>query len=1166
MPHADFVHLHVKSAYSLSEGAIHIKELASLCVQNDIPALALIDSGNMFGALDFSETMMARGVQPIVGCAITLRIDPGESGLANGKNGNSAQASHWLEAPIGLLVQNQAGYQNLIKLSSAAFLEPDAGDRPHLTLEQLAARSEGLICLSGGGEGPLGRLLVDGQTAAAGALAGRLAEIYRGRCYIEIQRHGSAAEAASEAGLLDLAYSLELPLVATNGVYFADPRMHEAHDALLCIAAGTTVSDEQRRKLTSNHCFKSAAEMRALFADLPEAADNTLVVARRCAFQVETREPILPRFGDRQADEATTLQEKAAAGLEDRLARRVIEQGMDDPAREEVARPYRERLAYELDVIVEMGFAGYFLIVADFIHWARDNDVPVGPGRGSGAGSVVAWSLKITDLDPLRFGLLFERFLNPGRVSMPDFDIDFCQEKRDRVIHYVQQKYGTGQVAQIITFGKLQARAVLRDVGRVLELPYGLVDRLCKMVPNNPANPTSLGDAIKTEPRLQEARRSEPGVDRLLDIALKLEGLYRHASTHAAGVVIGDRPLDELIPLYRDPRSEMPVTQFNMKWVELAGLVKFDFLGLKTLTVLDRAVGLLKQRGVDIDIDDLPLEDAATFELIASGNTIGIFQLEGSGMRDMLRKMHPDTFEDIIAVVSLYRPGPMDNIPRFINVKHGTEEADYLHEWLEPILKETYGVIVYQEQVMQIAQTLADYSLGDADLLRRAMGKKIKSEMDAQRTTFMERAIARGVEGERASYIFDLVAKFAGYGFNKSHAAAYALVAFQTAYLKANFPIEFMAASMTLDLGNTDKLNLFRQELDRMGITLLGPDINKSGVEFAVEQDDTGQGTIRYALAAIRNVGREAMRANVAERTANGPFKDIWDFAGRVDPRQFNKRQFENLARAGAFDSLRCERAALVGGAELLIRYAQQATESRNSAQVSLFGDAEGDLATPPPNLPDVPAWPAAELLAHEFEAVGFYLSAHPLDAYEQLRARQKIKRYSEALEAIQRGATSIRMAGTVLRRQDRKSAKGNPFAFIQLSDQSGMFEVTAFREILASSRELLEPGRLVVMSVSAELREDQPRFTLQSVEDIEQAALAVGGGIKLFVKQAEALPSIRTRLADTAPGRGKVALVIELEDQASEVELAISGSFALSPAVRGALKAIPGVIDVHDF
>ena len=833
MAHADFVHLRVRTAYSLLEGAIRLDALVETCRTWQMPAVAIADRGNMFGALAFSEACREAGVQPIIGCDLGI-------GAGAEKPGQQGRENSWLL----LLAQDETGYRNLMALTSSAFLESGTGGQPSVTLDALATRADGLLALTGGPAGPVGRLLVDGQVKAARELLAHLSEIFPNRLYVELMRHGLAEEEQIEAHLIALADELELPLVATNDAHFLQAETYEAHDALRCIAENSHVEDESRRRLTPQHCFRPADEMRALFADLPDAVDNSLVVARRCAVMAPTREPILPAFttaGD--ASEADTLRAEAEAGLEGRLAAEVYRDDMDAEAREAAAAPYRERLAYEIGVIVKMQFAGYFLIVADIVRWARGEGIPVGPGRGSGAGSVVAWALTITDLDPLRFGLLFERFLNPERVSMPDFDIDFCPERRDQVIDYVCRRYGKDRVAQIITFGKLQARAVLRDVGRVLGLGYGRVDRLCKLVPYNPANPVTLQQAVDSEPRLAAERDGDPTVARLIEISLQLEGLYRHASTHAAGIVIGDRPLCELVPLYRDLRSEMPATQFSMKYAEMAGLVKFDLLGLKTLTVLDHAETMLREAGVEIDIDHVPLDDEKTYEMLGSGAAMGIFQLESAGMRDALRSLKPDCIEDIIALVALYRPGPMDNIPRYIACKHGSEQPDYLHPMLTGILEETFGVIIYQEQVMEIAKVLAGYSLGSADLLRRAMGKKIKAEMDAQRETFVNGALANGVAKADASRIFELVAKFAGYGFNKSHAAAYALIAYQTAYLKANHPVEFLAASMSLEINNVDRLELFRRELQRLRIPLLPPDINASQATFSVEpQADGTQG------------------------------------------------------------------------------------------------------------------------------------------------------------------------------------------------------------------------------------------------------------------------------------------------------------------------------------
>jgi DNA polymerase-3 subunit alpha len=1159
MTHADFVHLRAHSAYSLSAGAIKVKELVALAKRYAMPALALTDAGNLFGALEFAQAASEGGIQPIIGCELGLRRSDGE---ANGRAGKLGPAP----APdkIILLVQNEQGYRNLLKLASKSFLETSAGEAPQLELGAFAGRSDGLLLLTGGPAGPVGRLLAEGQGPAAEALLLRFEALFAGRVYVELMRHGLAAEDRIEGALIDLAYRHDLPLVATNGVFFADPDFYEAHDVLLCIAEGTVVSAQGRQRLTSHHHFKSPAAMRLLFADVPEAVDNTLVIARRCAFMPEPRKPILPPFPAQSGrNESEELRAMAAEGLERRLRAQLYPEGMSQAERDTIAAPYRERLDFELEVIIKMGFAGYFLIVAEFIQWSKAQGIPVGPGRGSGAGSVVAWSLTITDLDPLRFGLLFERFLNPERVSMPDFDIDFCQDRRDEVIRHVQEKYGRDRVAQIITFGTLQARAVLRDVGRVLEMPYGQVDRICKLVPYNPANPVKLQQAIDGEPQLQQLRDGDESVARLIAIALKLEGLYRHASTHAAGVVIGDRPLDELVPLYRDPRSDMPVTQFNLKYVEVAGLVKFDFLGLKTLTVLARALDLLEARGIMLDLANLPLDDQATYALLGRGDTVGVFQLEGAGMRDMLKKLVPDRFEDIIAVVALYRPGPMENIPRYIAVKHGEERPDYLHPALEPILAETHGIMIYQEQVMEIARVLSGYSLGTADLLRRAMGKKIKAEMEAQRKAFIGGAVARGVAERVAEHIFEQVAKFAGYGFNKSHAAAYALVAYQTAYLKANHPVEFMAASMTLDLGNTDKLNVFRGECDRLGIKLLPPDINRSEVAFAVEQRPEGA-AIRYALAAVKGVGAQAMRELVEERKAKGPFKDLFDLAHRLDVKSFNRRQFEALVKAGAIDGLNRNRAQSFAAAEMLLRHAATAAEDRASRQVSLFGDADEPVRGPA--LPVVQDWPPIERLQQEFDAIGFYLSSHPLDAYGKSLERLGVVRFSELPARLAGGgATRYKLAGIVVGKKERTSARGNRFAFVQMSDSTGVFEVTLFSEILSQSRPLLEAGQKLLVTVDVRAEEESLRLTAQRIEALDSVVAHAAAGLKVFLGEVAALAPLRTLVQRESGGRGRVSVVVRVPP-AREVEIALPGGFKISPSVRAAVKSLPGIDDVHDI
>ncbi len=774
-------------------------------------------------------------------------------------------------------------------------------------------------------------------------------------------------------------------------------------------------------------------------------------------------------------------------------------------------------------------------------------------GRGSGAGSLVAYATTITDLDPLRFGLLFERFLNPERVSMPDFDVDFCQERRDEVIRYVQSRYGQDRVAQIITFGSLLARGVLRDVGRVIQMPYGQVDKLTKLVPQNPANPVTLAQALEGEPRLKAAADEEPVVARLLEISQKLEGLYRHASTHAAGIVIGDRPLEELVPLYRDPKSDMPVTQFNMKWVEPAGLVKFDFLGLKTLTVLKTAVDLLKLRDIQIDLSAIPLDDKTTFEMLGRGETVAVFQVESQGMRKALVEMRADRFEDIIALVALYRPGPMANIPVYCARKHGLEQPDYLHPKLEPVLKETQGVIIYQEQVMQAAQILSGYSLGEADLLRRAMGKKIKAEMDAQRVRFVSGAVERGVSQEKSDEIFDLLAKFADYGFNKSHAAAYALVAYQTGYLKANYPVEFLAASMTLDMSNTDKLSEFRREAQRIGIKVEPPSINRSGVAFEVHD-----GAIHYALAAIKGVGVHAVES-IAVARRDGPFKDLTDFARRINPRQVNKRTLESLIAAGALDEIEPDRARATAALDGMLALANRSQDEQAAGQADIFGS--GGVVE---NLrvPSYQPWLAADRLQREYEAIGFFLTGHPLDEYGAVLERLRVQRWTDFAKAVKAGASMGRVAATVLDRQERRTKTGNKMGILALSDQSGHFEAILFQEGLNTYRDLLEPGRAVVLTVQASAEGDEVRARISTVEPLDQAAAKLPTFMRIFMRDDKPMPSIAERLRER--GDGEIALVLMIEGGQREVEVKLPGKYKATPQIAGAIKAVPGVVAVE--
>ncbi len=1137
-----FVHLRCRSAYSLLEGAVEVKGLRDLALRMQMPALALTDVNNLFGALEFSETLAEAGVQPLIGLTLALGVDDGQ----NARNGE-------LAGNIALLAASEQGYLNLMTLSSKAFLEVDPTDLPHVSWNDVQEHAEGLIALTGGFDGVINRLLHKQQIDQATHRLDEMATIFGDNLFIEIQRHGRPEEALSEPVLLDWADRHGVAMVASNEPYFAKPEMYRAHDALMCISQSTYLSVPDRVRVTPEHYFKSGKEMAAQFSDLPELISNTALVAMRCHYRPLLHDPILPNFTEHGGDdEVKELANQAREGLRERLANIELAEPEDT---------YWKRLEHELTIINQMGFPGYFLIVADFIKWANGEDIPVGPGRGSGAGSVVAWALTITGLDPLRFGLLFERFLNPERVSMPDFDIDFCQERRGEVIEYVRQKYGSDRVAQIITFGTLQARAVLRDVGRVMQLPLGLVDRLAKMVPSNPANPVTLKEAIASEPDLQNARDNDEDVAQLLSTALELEGLYRNTSTHAAGVVIGDRPLVQLAPLYRDPRSDIPATQFNMKWAEKGGLVKFDFLGLKTLTVIDRAVAFVAETGIEIDIDRLSLDDEKTFEMLSQAETVGIFQLESSGMRDVLRKARPDCFEDIIAIVALYRPGPMENIPKYAACKHGLEEPLFLHEKITYITAETYGVIIYQEQVMQIAQVLAGYSLGEADLLRRAMGKKIKSEMEAQRNRFVAGAVKNDVREDQAEHIFDLVDKFAGYGFNKSHSAAYALVSYQTAWLKTHYPVELLASLMSLDVANTDKLAVFVSDARRQSIEVCGPDINQSLSDFAVKD-----GKILYALGAVRNVGSSAMDHVVQERRKNGPFRDLYDFAMRVDPQALNKRAVENLAKAGAFDALEPNRHKVFQSASLLLAHAAHAARERESAQVALFGDDTPDIGRA--DLPEPESWDSETLLQEELIAMGFYFSGHPIDIYRESVKSMGVVPVQKITAGTGRPGASMRLAVVVRAKRERTTQRGKRFAFVTLSDASGECEVMAPAEILTEAGSLLAPGTAILASIRADQGGGDSRFKLTKVQHLEALTASKTGDIRVLMEASDQVASVKACLEALRSREGIPLRTLRLVFETSngcEVEVQAEGLWPADAAARRALKSQAGVRDVQE-
>ena len=1176
--HAGYVPLRVFSCYTMLDGAIEPKDIAAQAAALKFPAVALTDRNGLYAAMAFSEAARKKGVQPIIGAMLAVARPDMPDG--------AAPVLDWL----ALYAQDQAGYQALCGLVSEAHLDRPIEQPAHVPLAALKGHTAGLIALTAGGEGALARLYAEGQPDRAEAYCERLEALFPDRLYVELSRREDPTETAAEAALIDLAYARNLPLVATNPSGCAEAKFGDAHDAMLCIASSSYVDSEDRQRSCPHAWMKPADKMRELFADLPEAIANTLVVAQRCAVAAPARKPILPSLAGDPAAEAELLRRDARAGLKARLDRiealragrvstsldtngrgdgsppPLVPSEVEKPA-PDWTQPYRDRLDFELDVIIQMGFPGYFLIVADFIKWAKDNGIPVGPGRGSGAGSVVAWSLTITDLDPLQLGLLFERFLNPERVSMPDFDIDFCETRRGEVIRYVQEKYGRDQVAQIITFGKLKARAVLKDTGRVLQMSYGQVDRLAKLVPNHPTDPWTLERAMEDVPELRREYANDNQVRRLLDLARQLEGLPRHSSTHAAGVVIGDRPLAELVPLYRDPRSDMPVTQFDMKYVEGAGLVKFDFLGLKTLSVLQKAVQMLARRGIAVDLSTLPWDDEATYRLLQSGNTVGVFQVESEGMRRTLAAVKPTVFEDIIALGALYRPGPMDNIPMFGRRKNGQEPIDYPPPLLEPILKETYGIFVYQEQVMQAAQVLAGYSLGGADLLRRAMGKKIKAEMDAQRAGFVEGcAASNGIGKQQANELFDLIDKFAGYGFNKSHAAAYALLTYQTAWLKAHHPAEFYAASMCYDMALTDKLGVFVDDARRLGVAVLPPCIHRSGAEFDVEAVGEGR-AIRYALGALKSVGEGAMERLVAERAARGPFKSLDDLAHRVDPRLLNKRQLETLAAAGALDAIDPNRAGVFAVAETVLAVAQRTHANRTSGQGGLFGAAEvaGDAIT----LPRAARWSLAERMEQEKEAFGFYFSAHPVDRHAHLARMYGARPYAKLGElhipddGSRAGAT---MAVLVEEARWRTSARGKRYLMATLSDATGQFVATCFDDPVAKDLEEAAANGgcgLVTAELDRRPGEEAPRVTVKRIQPFEALASTARFAVELRVEDAGAFAALSSLLQHHRGARGEVRARVPVPG-GGEAMLLLGRDFLLDSELAGRLESMHGVGQVE--
>ena len=1157
MAEPKFVHLRVHTAYSLSEGAMLVPKLMHKLHDLGIASIAVTDTANMFGGKAFSKYASDEGIKPILGCQFYLRNPDADDVLKS--KGRVIDPDK-----IILLVQNAEGYANIMHLMKISYLDnPQPTEKPQLKMEDLEKYAGGLIALTGGVEGQVGRLLLENREEEAKEVLLQLQKIFGNRLYMEISRIGLETEEKTEPKFIDMAYAYNIPLVATNEAFFFDADMYEAHDALICIAAGEYVANDNRKKYSPNNRLKTPEEMVELFADLPEAIENTVKIAKRCNFLSEKVQPLLPIFecpDGKTQDEYIT--EQAYKGLDERMKVHVYFEGMTDEQKKEIDKKYYDRLEYELSVIKKMGFPGYFLIVSDFIRWSKTHGVPVGPGRGSGAGSIVAWSLKITDLDPIKLDLLFERFLNPERVNMPDFDVDFCQENRYKTIEYVQNKYGFDHVAQIITYGKLQAKNVIRDVARVLQMPYSQADRISKMIPPGVQgkNPT-LQESLDQVPELEEMRQNDPQINKLFDIAMKLEGLYRQSGMHAAGVVIGDRPLDQLVPLYKDPKADMPVTQYDMKFVEETGLIKFDFLGLKTLTVIKKAVDWVeKVHHIKLNMDSIPLDDKDTYAMLQRGDTTAVFQFESPGMKDVHKQIKPDRFEDLIAIVSLYRPGPMDNIPTYIKRKHGEEEITYLHPDLAPILDETYGIMVYQEQVMKIAQALGGYTLGGADKLRKVMGKKMRDEIPKQRKMFTEGAVKKGIDEATATKIFDQMEKFASYGFNKSHAAAYSLVSYQTAYLKAHYPVEFLCAVMSLDMGNIDKLMTYKEECKKLGFKVLPPDINKSDADFAVEN-----GNIRYALAAIKSVGAANMEAIEEERRKHGSYKDMSDFIHRIDAKQINRRQLEQLIKAGAFDCLESNRGKLFANIDTIIQHIASATELKTSTQSSLFGVEELHSKI---KLADKPDWPELEKLKLEAEAIGFYLSAHPLDSYQKGMERLGVKPASEVFFGIKTGDNiCAKLAGCVNSFQKRVSKKsGNKYGLLSMSDTTSAFEGFLFSEDLTHYEEVVNSGLPLLVSVVINKQSDDssPLVMIKRVETLDKAIAEVSNGLEITINDVSVVSKLHEVLKGDRNGKNKI--YIKPQDENWDIRIELSGGYGLYGDILSNIRSLSGVTTIKEI
>lgn len=1108
----EFTHLKIHTQYSICEGALRTSDLAKYCKANQIKAVGLCDSNNLCGALEFSESIAKAKTQPIIGTQINIQYK-----------------SH--SGKIPLFAKNLQGYKNLIKLSSKSFLEIKDEEEPHCKIEDVEENYKGLILLSGSFDGLIGKLFFKNLTDEIFLLFKKFNNIFNDNFYLEIQRHNDDGEKLFEKFLLNTSEKLALPIIATHEVFYLDKDMHEAHDAYLCVGEKTYVNVKDRRKYTDSHYLKSSAEMYQLFNDLPDALENNANFPFRVSYRPKNSSPVLPNIQTSKVGNVDELLVKdSSEGLKEKLNVYVFP-FCNDKDKEDLMKKYNKRLDHEISIISKMKYASYFLIVADYIKWAKKNSIPVGPGRGSGAGSLVAWALSITDIDPIKFDLIFERFLNPDRISMPDFDIDFCEEKRDKVFEYLKQKYGKG-VAHIVTFGKLKARMAFRDIGRVLGLSYGYVDMLCKMIPFDPSRPVSLEKAIAQEPRIRKEEKKDSRVRKLIEISKKLEGLNRNMATHAAGVVIPEENLAEFVPLYKDPSSDslLPSTQFDMYASENAGLVKFDLLGLKTLTVINKTILFLKQKKIKLDINKIKLDDPKIFELLSSGHTVGLFQLESAGMRDALINMKPNKFEDIIALVALYRPGPMSNIPIYNQCKHGEKKPDYLHPKLKKILEPTYGVIIYQEQVMQIAQELSGFSAGEADILRRAMGKKKRVELEKQKERFVNGAVKNGITKDTAIFIFKKIEPFAEYGFNKSHATAYAMIAYQTAYLKTYYPNEFIAASMSNELSNTDKLSEFFEELKRLKIKVQRPCINECFTEFIPRGN-----TLFYALSAIKNVGLEAISQVVKEREKKGKFKSIGDFINRVNPKNINKLQLEGLVKAGAFDSIFMNRKVLYDNIPNIILNSKTIYENKIKNQSSLFSD-DNQKVSYLMQANNSPNWINSEILSKEFESIGFYLSNHPLEDFKDFLDQYKTKLFKDFENCNDRESF---VAGTIMSIKEKKTVKGNPFAIIKFSDQSKIFELFLFSDTLETNRKKLTEGKSFLLTIIKDKENQENRFkkiSIRKIISLEEMMKINYNNVHIEIDTSDNLKKLYQSINEK--GNSKIKISIAEEDKKYLFEL----------------------------